>query len=58
MLGDMGLNKNRCDLWVKPYSKQHGGKLDRVLAKYAWLVGDGEGVQVHNSVEHVVGMLP
>ena len=58
MLGDMGLNKNRCDLWVKPHSKQHGGKFNRVLAKYAWLVGDGERVQVDNAVENVVGMLP
>jgi hypothetical protein len=53
----MGLNKNRCDLWVKPHSKQHGGKLNRVLAKYAWLVSDGERVQVDNAVEHVVIML-
>jgi hypothetical protein len=51
------LNKHRGDLWVKTNSKQHGGEFNCVFSKQARLVGNGEGMQVDNAVEHVVVML-
>jgi hypothetical protein len=51
------LNKHCGDLWVETNRKQHGGKFNCVFTKHARLVSNGEGMQVDNAVEHVVGML-
>ena len=58
MFRDMRLDKNRGDIRVEPYGKEHRGKLNGVFTEHTRLVGDGEGMQVDNAMENVIVMLP
>ena len=58
MLGDVALHEHRGDVGIEADGEQDRRQLDGALADDAGFLGDGQGVEVDDAVEHVVLVLP